>query len=75
MQKAQFRTPHIQETQNLQNQLSGYRQPVAQSTISKPKSLYNKPFMLTTFTTRAEQISTSRTDPSLIELLNQQQAL
>ena len=64
--------PHISnKQQSSQNPVSGYGQPVVQSTHLVNQSPYMNPLNLQNATAQAEKSSTSRTDPSVVELFNQ----
>ena len=75
IEQMQFRTLHFLQTQSLQNPVSGYGQPVVQSTYQVNQSPFMNHFTLKNATPQAEQLSTTRTDPSVIDLLDQQQGL
>ena len=68
--QAQFWTPLLEQTQNLQNPANIYEQPVAQSTHLENVSPYTT--HLQNAANQVQQLS-MRTDPSIIELFNQQE--
>ena len=55
--------------------MGGYGQPVVQSTHLSNQSPFMNHINLQNATNEAEQLPTSKTNPFVIELLNQQQAL
>ena len=70
----QTKTFHVQ-LQSSHNPMIRYRQSVAQSTHLVSQSPYLTNLSIQDSATWTEQSSVSRTDPSVVELLNQQQAV